>query len=409
MNQFTAARPFGAGLALAAALLGPPALASDHLDTPTVLADPAADIGDLYAWTSADGRRLNLALDIVGRRFSDQVQYVMTVDSGPSFGHTTASLRIACQFEVDGAATCWAGTQDRLHGDVASPRGLDSRKHRFRVFAGPRDDPYFNNVRGTRAALDQAGAALRSGAATRDASGFAHFDEATLKAMHDAWHQTNGGPAANFLAGWKTSAIVVSIDLPVVAAGGPLLAVWARTERRQPAGEHGVQPPSAGAPIDRVGRPLTANALLATVGESDIADALKEGYNRADPEGWQAFATEIGRNLALYDGFDGVAGNQWLAEAGKDSPARYQRLATLLADDRLWIDSRRTTCVDYLAVERAAFGAPNADCGGRSPNVDVNGVFRSLLIRGTPDTSDDGVDHDDRVHSSTDFPFLAAP
>lgn len=409
MNTLTAARPLGAGLALAATLLGPPALASDHLDTPTVLADPAADIGDLYAWTSTDGRRLNLALDIVGRRFSDQVQYVMTVDSGPSFGHTAASLRIACQFEVDGTATCWAGTQDRLHGDVASPRGLDSRKHRFRVFAGPRDDPYFNNVRGTRAALDQAAAALRSGAATRDASGFAHFDEATLKAMHEAWHQTSGGPAANFLAGWKTSAIVVSIDLPVVAAGGPMLAVWARTERRQPAGDHGAQPPSAGAPIDRVGRPLTANALLATVGESDIADALKEGYNRADPDGWQAFATEIGRNLALYDGFDGVAGNQWLAETGKDSPARYQRLATLLADDRLWIDSRRTSCVDYLAVERAAFGAPNTDCGGRSPNVDVNGVFRSLLIRGTADTSDDGVDHDDRVHSNTDFPFLAAP
>jgi len=28
--------------------------ASDHLDTPTVTADPAADIGDLFAWTSAD-------------------------------------------------------------------------------------------------------------------------------------------------------------------------------------------------------------------------------------------------------------------------------------------------------------------------------------------------------------------
>ena len=44
------------------------ALASDHLDTPTVTADPAADIGDLYAWTSADGQRLNLVLDIVGKR-----------------------------------------------------------------------------------------------------------------------------------------------------------------------------------------------------------------------------------------------------------------------------------------------------------------------------------------------------
>jgi len=407
MNKLLAARRLGTGLALAAVFAGPPALASDHLDTPTVLADPAADIGDLYAWTAADGRRLNIALDIVGKRFSDQVQYVVQVDSGAAFGHTTASTRIACQFEVDGRATCWAGTQDRLHGDVAAPRGLDGQRHRFRVFAGPRDDPYFNNVRGTRAALDKAAAALRSGAATRDASGFAHFDAATLEAMHAAWHQTRGGPATNFLAGWKTSAIVVAVDLPVVAAGGPLLAVWARTERRQPA--HGAQPPAPGAPIDRVGRPLTANALLATVGEEDIADALKEGYNRADPAGWQAFATEIGRNLALYDGFDGVAGNQWLADTSQDSPARYQRLAALLADDRLWIDSRRTTCAEYLAVERAAFGAASTDCGGRAPSVDVNGVFRSMLIRGTPDTSDDGVDHDDRVHSNVDFPFLAAP
>ena len=408
-KPFAARRPTRA-IALAASLAAAtPAFASDHLDTPTVLADPAADIGDLYAWTSADGQRLNLVLDIVGRRFSDQVQYVMQVDSGPAFGRTTASTRVVCQFDVEGAATCWAGSQDRLQGDVASPRGLQGRQRRFRVFAGPRDDPYFNNVRGTRAALDKAAATLCSGAATRDASGFAHFDAATLKDIHDTWHQTNGGPAANFLAGWKTSAIVVSVDLPVVGAGGPMLAIWARTERRQPAGEHGAGPPAVGAPIDRVGRPLTANALLATVGEPDIADALKEGYNRADPDGWAAFATEIGRNLALYDGLDGVAGNQWLADGGKDSPARYQRLAALLADDRLWVDSRRTTCREYLAVERAAYGAPNADCGGRSLGVDVNGVFRSLLIRGTPDVSDDGVDHDDRVHSSVAFPFLAAP
>src|SRR4051812_2418077 len=63
-------------LAGAAALPAAPSRASDHLDTPTVTADPAADIGDLYAWTSADGRRLNIVLDIVGNRFSDQVDYV---------------------------------------------------------------------------------------------------------------------------------------------------------------------------------------------------------------------------------------------------------------------------------------------------------------------------------------------
>ena len=65
-------RPLLRRLALccAAALATAPALASDHLDTPTITADPAADIGDLYAWTSADGRRLNIVLDIVGNRFS---------------------------------------------------------------------------------------------------------------------------------------------------------------------------------------------------------------------------------------------------------------------------------------------------------------------------------------------------
>lgn len=409
MRPLPGARLLRLAIACAAAFAGAPALASDHLDTPTVLADPAADIGDLYAWTAPDGRRLELVLDIVGRRFSDQVQYVMQVDSGASFGHTTASVRIVCQFDADAVATCWAGSQDGLRGDVGSVRGLDGRHHRFRVFAGQRDDPYFNNVRGTRAALDVAAAALRSGSASRDATGFARFDEPTLKAMHERWHQTSGGPARNFLAGWTTSAIVVSVDLPVVAEGGPVLAIWARTERRQPAPAEASQPPPPGAPIDRVGRALVGNALLATVGESDIANALKEAYNRVDPEGWAAFATEIGRNLALYDGFDGVPGNQWLADLSKDSPERYQPLARLLADDRLWVDSRRTTCRLYLGVERAAFGAPNDDCGGRTPDVDANGVFRSLLIRGTADTSDDGIDHDDRVHSSVDFPFLAAP
>ena len=57
-------------------------LASDHLDTPTVIADPAADIGDIFAWTSSDGKRLNLVMDIVAHQFSDRLQYVFHVDSG---------------------------------------------------------------------------------------------------------------------------------------------------------------------------------------------------------------------------------------------------------------------------------------------------------------------------------------
>jgi hypothetical protein len=68
--------------------------ASDHLDTPTVIANPQADIGDVYAWTSANGRQLNLIMDIVGRTFSDKLQYVFHIDSGRKFGKTTATTSI---------------------------------------------------------------------------------------------------------------------------------------------------------------------------------------------------------------------------------------------------------------------------------------------------------------------------
>ncbi|MDR7272175.1 hypothetical protein J2X20_004849 [Pelomonas saccharophila] len=394
-----------AGLAVLAATS---AFAADHLDTPTVFADPAADIGDLFAWTSADGKRLNLVMDIVGKRFSDQVQYVFHVDSGQALGRTTSSTRLVCQFDAAGTASCWAGRADHLQGDASAPEGLQGSRGRMRVFAGLRDDPYFNNVRGTRSALNAAGDAIRAGQAPQDASGFHRFDAEALKRIPQLWGQTQGGPARNFLAGWTTSALVVSVDLDLVNAGGPLLAVWGRTERRQLAAAN--EPPPPGPTIDRMGRALTGNALLATVGEEDIANLLKEAYNRADPGGWQGFAIEIGRNLALYDSFDGVAGNQWLADAQDASPKRYQRLAELLADDRLWVDSRQTRCLHYLAVERNAFaGAPLADCGGRTPLQNVNAVFRSLLIRGTPDVADDGVTQDDHEHSTTRFPFLSAP
>jgi hypothetical protein len=167
--------------------------------------------------------------------------------------------------------------------------------------------------------------------------------------------------------------------------------------------------PALGSPIDRMGRALTGNALLGTIASDEISDALKEDYNRADQAAWQTFAPEIARNLALYDSFDAIAGNQWLAVRVNHTEERYLVLAQLLADDRLWVNTASAVCNQYLAVELATHGSPNKDCGGRTPHHNVNGVFRSLLIRGTSDTVDDGVDRDDKTHSTATFPFLAAP
>ena len=208
-----------------------PARASDHLDTPTVIADPAADVGDLYAWTSADGARLNLAMTIVAHAFSDRLDYAFHVDSGPRFGATTATTTIVCRFASADAAECWAGDADHARGDARQTTGLAGRRGKFRVFAGLRDDPFANNVRGARAALNTAMTALHAGTSS-DASGCPEFDAATSHAIFDQWRHTDGGPAKNFLAGWTASAIVVSVDLDLVTRGGALVAVCAETTRR---------------------------------------------------------------------------------------------------------------------------------------------------------------------------------
>src|SRR5260370_25901111 len=104
--------------------------ASDHLDTPTVIANPQADIGDVYAWTSPDGRQLNLVMTIVAHTFSDKLRYVFHIDSGNRFGKTTATTSIICRFHAANTAAVRAGDADYARGDASSPHGLQGSHHR---------------------------------------------------------------------------------------------------------------------------------------------------------------------------------------------------------------------------------------------------------------------------------------
>jgi len=221
--------PSSALFALLLGLGATRASASDHLDSPSVIADSRADIGDIYAWTSPDGRQLNLVMAIVGHTFSDRLHYTFHVDSGRGFGRTTATTTIDCHLATATEMECRAGYGDYARGDASVTPVFEKR---FRVFAGLRDDPFFNNVKGTRAAYNTAVAALKAGAAHDDA-GCPAFDRATSDAILDQWRHTDGGPAKNFLAGWTPASLVVAIDLDVVAKGGTLLAVWATTSDDQ--------------------------------------------------------------------------------------------------------------------------------------------------------------------------------
>jgi len=365
--------------------------ASDHLDSPTVIADPRTDIGDVYAWTSPDQRQLNLVMTIVGHSFSDKVAYVFHVDSGKQFGRTTVTTDITCRFASATQADCQAGKNaDRAQGDASVPTGLQGAKHRFRVFAGLRDDPFFNNVRGTRAAYAVAAKALQGQTASCP-----HFDAETSRAILDQWRHTDGGPGTNFLAGWTPASIVVSVDVGLVNKGGKMLAVWGAT----------VGPDRQ---IDREGRPLTGNALLGLFASDEVSDALKEEYNAATPQTAAQFIPEIQKALGKYDAFDGHCGNALLAR----NDEQYRTMATLLADDRLWINSASGVCTQLFAVELSMLAGYEDlldDCGGRTPNYDAVNVYRSLLVDGTFASVDDGVHRDDHVHSTTQFPYLAVP
>jgi hypothetical protein len=371
---------------------------SNHLDTPAVIANPQANIGDIYAWTAPDGRHLSLVMDIVGHSFSDKLSYVFHIDSGSEFGKTTATTQIVCRFPEPAVADCRLGKADHARGDATRLGGLEGARHRFRVFAGLRDDPFFNNVKGTRAAYQVAFAALKRGVAT-DAAGCPKFDRATAEKILHEWRHTDGGPATNLLAHWTSSALVVSVDLDAIDRGGRMLAVWASTE-------------TEARRFDRLGRPLTKNALLGLTDADGVGDQLKESWNRATPATSAEFVADMEKSLAFYDGLDGDCGNQFLIDSRVEAAERYRPLALLLSDDRLWVNGDSTRCTQLLAVELASLAGRSdlsGDCGGRTPTYNASNTWRSLLVKGTLTGIDDGLDHDEHQPSATVFPFLVPP
>jgi Domain of unknown function (DUF4331) len=373
--------------------------ASDHFDSPETAANPQADIGDVYAWMSTQGRQLNLVMTIQGHTFSDKVQYAFHIDSGKVFGQTTASTTIVCHFAAANAVNCKIGNADVASGDPTETSGLAGRNHRFRVYAGLRDDPFYNNLKGLLGAYAVASAAIKSGA-SGDAAGCRQFDKGTTNTILDQMTHTDRGPAQNGLYNWTASAIVISVDLDVVSKGGELLAVWGTTS-------------IAGKPLDRMGLPFVKDTLLGSgpFSSDDASNVRRKQFNAARPTTSAEFIPDIQKMLAFQDGLDGNCGNQLLARP-EESPLRYWTLAKLFAEDRLWVNSTSSVCTQFFAVELATLAgqkAFNGDCGGRSPTYDAANVWRSLVIAGSTTGITDGLSQDEHPPSASVFPFLAPP
>lgn len=167
-------------------------------------------------------------------------------------------------------------------------------------------------------------------------------------------------------------------------------------------------PPALGPQVDRVGRPLVTSLLLGDSEDPQRAASLSAAWNEEDdPLLWGRFAPELQGTLGVFDGLDGTCGQ--LAPAF--TFGRFDSLALLLADDRLFVDTRVGICQQPLAVEAEALGLiPVFDCGGRAPAVDAVDAMLSLFTSGGRTAVSDGLEDDpDGEVSTIVFPFLRPP
>jgi hypothetical protein len=206
------------------------AFAADHADAPLVRADPSADITDLYAWMSPDATRLNLVMNVAAAAFSDAGLYVFHVESSAAYGQPGQVLQIICAFEVNQTIECWAGAnEDHARGSAAASGGLVSDRGWMRIFAGPRNDPFFFNRAGLSAAANLAGQLVL----VLDGAG---CPQLTSPEPEDLTAQLSAGPggapAEDAFALDSVSSLVISVDKSLVTRGGPIVAVWGSTHVR---------------------------------------------------------------------------------------------------------------------------------------------------------------------------------
>lgn len=368
---------------------------SDHISGPRALANPIADITDLFAFPSPE-RPGNLVLVLntlpfakVTDAFSEGLIYRLRVREAirtggaapfePAHAHEHGhagehEFRFDVVFDPAVRADDGSFTQQ---GSVTSPSGdtvgfqvgdeSGSPSHGIRVFAGARWDPFI---------LD-APAALKT-----VATGQLAFTQ----------------PGSIFMDGKNVLSIVLEID-GALLAGHTLLAVIGETQTR---GVFNVR-------IERTGRPEVKNLLLAPKQFDQVNRdiEIRDIYNMEDAfheeEGYgNAYRARLNANLAFWDGLDGKI--DWPTEGG------VHPLTELVLADFLVVDIAKPYQEhgSFLEIELAALeGREHETCGGRALNDDMMDTwFTTFITGGNGPAISDGVDASSSP-SSTVFPYLS--
>lgn len=218
------------------------AMAADHRDAPATKADPTTDINDVYAFV--DSGRLILVMTVFPAAddtaaFSDAVQYVFNLQTGPGFLDTPDETKIVCSFTADQAVSCYLGVPgeasvDWVSGNAGVEGGIASDSGMIQVFTGMRADPFFFNLLGFQDAVST----VISAAPTLnfDEANCPDVNLATSEVLVTQLQSTDQGtsPAEDFFLTLNTMSIVVSLDPALLNPDHNVVSVWASTHRAEP-------------------------------------------------------------------------------------------------------------------------------------------------------------------------------
>ena len=207
------------------------AYAADHIDSPSVLADPSTDIGDVFAWKQ--GNTLVAVVTVSpfttdAAQFSDAALYTFHIQSQDDLLAPTSveNHELTCRFDASQTIQCWLG-DEYIAGDASATAGILNGRG-LKVFAGLRDDPFFFNLTGFRETVSLVNGAAASLAF--DAAGCPALDAGTSTVLLTQLATEPGGATAvNDFAGANVLSLVVEIDLDLINDGGDVIGVWAST------------------------------------------------------------------------------------------------------------------------------------------------------------------------------------
>jgi hypothetical protein len=193
---------------LAGAFVAIPALAADHNEAPGTTMDRIADLDDVYAWHTFDGKIVAIVtFGGVGGEpagppagYDADVLYQIHVDND---GDAVSDIDILARFGQNSAGD-WGVQFEGIPGSTGTVSGavntLIDAGNGLSVEAGVFDDPFFFDLTGLQETI---------------ATGTVSFDS-----TRDAF------------AGKNTNALIVEMDAVTAAAGSTTLEVWATTGRK---------------------------------------------------------------------------------------------------------------------------------------------------------------------------------